>query len=91
MQPRTSSDGTLALAHRRQRSTQEELYDLVQDITTKNQAERRERQLELYSPPARLVNDLIILLSVLLEWIEMLIVIVYRVSVAVKYGRESIL
>lgn len=91
MQPRTSSDGTLALAHRRQRSTQEELYDLVQDITRKNQAERRERQLELYSPPARLVNDLIILLSVLLEWIEMLIVIVYRVSVAVKYGRESIL
>jgi hypothetical protein len=45
----------------------------------------------LYSPPARLVNDLIILLAILLEWIEMFVVIVYRVSVAVKYGRESIL
>jgi hypothetical protein len=93
MHPRTSSDGTLALAHRRQnqvRSEKEELYDLVQEIS-QNGIERRERQLELYSPPARLVNDLIILLSVLLEWIEMLIIIIYRVSVAVKYGRESIL
>jgi len=88
MYPRSSSDGTVALAHRRQRSNKEELYDLVKEISTRNEAERR---LELYSPPARLVNDLIILLSILLEWIEMFVVIVYRVSVAVKYGRESIL
>jgi hypothetical protein len=88
MYPRSSSDGTVALAHRRQRSNKEELYDLVKEISIRNEAERR---LELYSPPARLVNDLIILLSILLEWIEMFVVIVYRVSVAVKYGRESIL
>jgi hypothetical protein len=88
MYPRSSSDGTVALAHRRQRSNKEELYDLVKEISTRNEAERR---LELYSPPARLVNDLIILLAILLEWIEMFVVIVYRVSVAVKYGRESIL
>jgi hypothetical protein len=89
MYPRSSSDGTVALAHCRQRSNkEEELFDLVKEISTRNEAERR---LELYSPPARLVNDLIILLSILLEWIEMFVVIVYRVSVAVKYGRESIL
>jgi hypothetical protein len=88
MYPRSNSDGTVALAHRRQRSNKEELYDLVKEISIRNEAERR---LELYSPPARLVNDLIILLSILLEWIEMFVVIVYRVSVAVKYGRESIL
>jgi len=87
MYPRSSSDGTVA-AHRRQKSSKEELYDLVKEISSRNEAERR---LELYSPPARLVNDLIILLSILLEWIEMFVVIVYRVSVAVKYGRESIL
>jgi len=91
MYPRSSSDGTVALAHRRQRSSKEELYDLVREISSRDGAERRDRRLELYSPPARLVNDLIILLSILLEWIEMFVVIVYRVSVAVKYGRESIL
>jgi hypothetical protein len=88
MCPRSSSDGTVALAHRRQRSSKEELYDLVKEISIRNEGEKR---LELYSPPARLVNDLIILLSILLEWIEMFVVIVYRVSVTVKYGRESIL
>jgi hypothetical protein len=48
-------------------------------------------RLELYSPPARLVNDLIILLSILLEWIEIFVVIVWRVTLAVRYGRKSIL
>lgn len=48
-------------------------------------------RLELYSPPARLVNDLIILLSILLEWIEIFVVIVWRVTLAVRYGRRSIL
>lgn len=48
-------------------------------------------RLELFSPPARLVNDLIILFSIMLEWIEIMVVIVWRVFVAVKYGRKSIL
>jgi hypothetical protein len=100
--PRTSSDGTLALAHRRlaqsgkdktvEVSEKEELHNLVQTIVDDLTKEGRgERQLELSSPPARLVNDIIILLSVLLEWIEMFIVIIWRVSIAVRYGRESIL
>ena len=103
LHPRTSSDGTIALAHRRlgqsgseksiePKSEKEELHNLVQNIVDDMTKEgRRERQLELSSPPARLVNDIIILLAILLEWIEMLIVIIWRVSIAVRYGRESIL
>jgi hypothetical protein len=85
MFPRTSSDGTIALAHRRLR------LDGTNEESMEKQIRRNRPEMELYSIPARLVNDVIVLLSILLEWVEMMIIIVWRVFVAVRYGRESIL
>lgn len=115
MHARTSSDGTVALAHRRISSSsgngnargnaqqgpgQGQGHALAANQVSAStrgdkglaaaagEAEDDNQDEGPATIPARIVNDMIILLSILADWLEVMVVIGYRVVMETRYGQR---
>ena len=103
---RQSSDGSIALAHRRtvsqpsapflsssgkaKQSSEEEDEDAWEAVADDDDAHSRYR--EPRTIPGKVVHDMICLLAILVDFAECAVVIVYRVILDMRYGdRPSIL
>lgn len=71
------------------RRKEEELRQMPQDKEEEEEAEEyEEAEEDTLSVPSRIINDAIILLGLLTEWLEVSLVIVYRVFVEARNGRR---
>ena len=96
---RHSSDGSVALAHRRRLSQQAAVLSGSQirhdgqqypkDIVKRDGDEEWQEPTTI---PGRLVHDILCLLAILVDFIECAVVIIYRVIIDMRYGqRDSLL
>jgi len=82
MATRTVSSGTdasLALAHRRRPSSLP--LDLVQTLCFE--------EWELVTIPGKVVHDIICLLAIMADWVECVVIVMYRVLIDIRYGRRG--
>ena len=93
-----SSDGSVALAHRRQASYQIQ-PNRFEGIATQSVFALTDSDCltveftagELQTVPGKLVHDLICLLAIMMEFLECAIVIVFRVAIDMRYNRKSVM
>ena len=84
-----SSDGSIALAHRRRSSQQVPTLQAIQLRKRVSMVQSEFSSMEMQTIPGRLVHDFICLMAIMMEFVECTVVIVFRVVIDVRYNRRS--